>query len=135
MAIAQGMKWAAVIKGLRMKGFSDAAIARYAETTEENIGHMAKGRMDPSATTGMMLRRMEFKTRAVPRVVPPKPAAERGVYEDDIALPGYRAFKVVTSEGKIGRVEMPLELIDPDFVQNLIRRLDARDPVTKLKAI
>jgi len=72
-----------------------------------------------------------------PRRLPPAPPLKpkRGVYEDDIVPPGERWFKVVTSSGKIGRIELPEELIDPSFEENLWRRLDARDPVHELRVV
>lgn len=107
------MRWVGVITGLRQKGFSDRVIAEYSRTTEENIGIMAKGKVDPSSVTGMMLRRMEFKVRGVERKKreaharaaadrPPKPvvpAAPRDVYEEPLAAEGYRDWRVVTSTG------------------------------------
>lgn len=59
----------------------------------------------------------------------------RGVYEDEIAPPGWRWFKVVTSSGKVGMVLFPEELVDPDLTENLWKRLDARDPARHLKVI
>lgn len=57
-----------------------------------------------------------------------KKVATRGIYEDDIALPGERWFKIVTSSGKIARLQFPVELIDRRFTENLWRHLDAQDP-------
>lgn len=59
----------------------------------------------------------------------------RGVYEEEIAPPGERWFKVVTSSGKVGTVHLPAELVDPAFAENLKRRLDALDPARKLKIV
>jgi hypothetical protein len=59
----------------------------------------------------------------------------RGVYEEEIAPPGEHWYKVVLSSGKVGLIHFPDELWDTDLGDNLIRRLDAKDPVAKLRAI
>ncbi len=60
---------------------------------------------------------------------------ERGVFEEEIAPPGERWFKVVTSTGKVGTVHLPAELVDPPLLENLWRRLDRLDPERILKVI
>jgi hypothetical protein len=66
--------------------------------------------------------------------LPPMPPA-RGVYRDDIAPSGERWYKLVTSQGKVGTVHLPAELCDPGLEENLWKRLDAKDPARRLKAI
>jgi hypothetical protein len=60
---------------------------------------------------------------------------QRGVYEEEIAAPGERWFKVVTSSGKVGTVHLPAELVDEAMMENLWRRLDRHDPAVKLKIV
>lgn len=59
----------------------------------------------------------------------------RGVYVEEICPAGERWYKLVTSSGKVGMVHFPLELCDDALMENLWRRLDAKDPVRRLKAI
>lgn len=60
----------------------------------------------------------------------------RGVYIEEIAAPGEHWYKLVLSNGKVGTVHLPDELVDDLLVERLLIYLDASDPVqTKLKAI
>lgn len=61
--------------------------------------------------------------------LPPPNTDERGVYEEDMVSAGERWFKVRMSNGKLGRVQFPEELCDEAMVENLWRRLDAKDPI------
>lgn len=59
----------------------------------------------------------------------------RGVYQDEIAPAGERWYKVVTSNGKVGVVRLPVELVDDSLVSNLLRRLDKMDPERQLRIV
>lgn len=59
----------------------------------------------------------------------------RGVYEDEIAPPDERWFKVVTSSGRVGVVRLPADLVRPGFAAYLWKQLDAVDPERKLQII
>lgn len=61
--------------------------------------------------------------------------AHRGCYEEEIAPVGERWYKVVTSAGKVGIIHLPAELCDDALIENIVRRLDAKDPVRQLRAI
>lgn len=63
------------------------------------------------------------------------PPRERGVYLEDIPAPGETWYKMVLSNGKVGIIHLPNELVDAGLYQNLCRRLDQLDPVTTLRAI
>ena len=60
---------------------------------------------------------------------------KRGVYVEEIAPPDEAWYKIVTSKGRVGVVHIPAELDDESVYDNLVRRLDAKDPVRQLKAI
>lgn len=59
----------------------------------------------------------------------------RGVFEEEIAAPGERWFKVVTSSGKVGIVHLPAELVDASLIPNLLKRLNNLDPERKLHIV
>lgn len=59
----------------------------------------------------------------------------RGVYVEEICPADECWYKVVTSKGRVGVVHLPAELCDDSTLENLWRRLDAKDPVRQLKAI
>lgn len=62
-------------------------------------------------------------------------AKSRGVYVEEICPDGECWYKLVLSSGKVGVVHLPAELCDETLEENLWRRLDAKDPVRRLKAI
>lgn len=51
----------------------------------------------------------------------------RGLYEEEIAPPGERWFKVVMSSGKVGIVHLPAELVDQSLVDGLAERIATLD--------
>lgn len=59
----------------------------------------------------------------------------RGVYVEEICPADERWFKIVLSNGKVGMVHFPAELCDDSLMENLWRRLDAKDPVRQFKVI
>lgn len=59
----------------------------------------------------------------------------RGVYRDRVAPPGEQWYKIVTSDGKVGMVHLPIELCDPSLEENLWKRLDALDKESRLRAV
>lgn len=137
-------------------GWSAEDLAKALKITPESLKRLKAGKAEISATTelelGKLLSRyvrkklIESGHRPPPRIVhtnkvadTPPPTSDsvirRGVYEERIVPPGERWFKVVMSDGKIGRVQFPDELVDANFEENLWRRLDAMDPAQGLKAI
>ncbi|MDP9202349.1 MAG: hypothetical protein M3P26_10530 [Gemmatimonadota bacterium] len=76
------------------------------------------------------------RSEAEGHTIPPHiVSAERGVYEDLHAPSGLRVFKVVSSvPGEVGTVLWPEVWVTPQFIANLERGLDLRDP-QQLKAI
>lgn len=129
--------------------FTAEQIGEVISATPERVRQYATGRVRPEPITQRDLLRMltvhcdratDAPRLPPPRIVsenrvreasppPPPPKPQRGVFEDEIVPDGERWFKVVLSNGKVGTVRFPIELTDPQFTENLWRRLDARDPV------
>ena len=57
------------------------------------------------------------------------PLRARGVYEQEIAPPGYRAFNVIYSNGDIAFYQFPEHRVTRDVVRGLRRTLDSDDPI------
>jgi DNA-binding Xre family transcriptional regulator len=132
-------------------GWTDNDLARAMKITPETLQRLKKGKAQISITTELELRKIlshYVRKRLIeagvvpPRVVhentklpPPLPVQSRGVYTEEIAPPGETWYKIVLSSGKVGIVHFPNELVDSGLLENLWRRLDARDPAASLKAI
>lgn len=129
-------------------------LARALRKTPERIRQYVSGKAVPEPATQRDLLRMittyckrtdtgglQPPPRIVSENAPPLTAPddepwERGVYEDLHAPSGLRVFKVVGSTpGDVGTVIWPTGWVTPQFIANLDRGLNMRDPPNKLKAI
>jgi hypothetical protein len=94
--------------------------------------------LDEKARESVFPDRKPFKMPAIIRT-PNFPVIEspkgRGVYVEELCPPDECWYKVVLSNGKIGIVHFPIDLCDDALLENLWRRLDAKDPERHLKAI
>jgi hypothetical protein len=62
-------------------------------------------------------------------MMPKSPPKDRGVYVEEIAPPGEHWYKFVLSNGKIGTVHLPDELVDSSVLDEYLRcLLDTIDP-------
>lgn len=139
------------LRQLQDLGWSEEHLSRALKVSPDSLRRLMTGKAEISAPTELELgkilsqyvRRKLLESGVVPpRIVhqnnspPPAPATpERGVYIEDIPAPGETWYKIVLSNGKVGIVHLPNELVDSGLYENLCRRLDARDSVKTLKAI
>jgi len=139
------------LRQLNDLGWTDEDLAKGLKITLDSVRRLKAGKAEISATTqlelgkilsGYIRKRIIESGVVPPRVVrenaPPPPSEqrpERGVYIEDIPAPGETWYKLVLSNGKVGIVHLPNELVDSGLYQNLCRRLEMKDPVTTLKAI
>lgn len=121
-------------------------LAKALKNTPERIRQYVSGRAIPEPITQLDLLRMLtiYEKRCVREGRDPHPRVsenhvekpERGVFEDVNVPGGMRVFKVVSSRpGEVGIVIWPDAWVTPQFVANLKRGLDLRDPEQQLKAI
>lgn len=61
--------------------------------------------------------------------MPKRPSNDRGVYVEEITPPDEHWYKIVLSNGKVGTVHLPDELVDSTVLDEYLRcLLDTIDP-------
>jgi hypothetical protein len=144
------------LRQLEALGWTDETLSRALKITLDSLDRLKKGKVDLSPTTEIELGKIlsnyvrkkliesgvapprivhENSPKPAPAAPAPPPPSLRGVYVEDIPAPGETWYKIVLSNGKVGTVHFPNELVDGGLYANLCRRLDAKDPEQTLKAI
>src|SRR5437016_2831119 len=122
------------LRQLEKLGWAEEDLAKALKITPASLERLKTGKAGISATTELELgkllsqyvrkkmiesghrppkvihRRSQTPLPAPPAIEPPNP--KRGVYLEDVPAPGETWYKVILSNGKVGIVHLPSELVD-----------------------